>query len=307
MRKYDLISFLRTVTGDKTIGGFAGIYDLGDSYLVAGTDGVGTKLIYANYWGELSGIGIDLVAMCVNDIVAHGAKPIFFLDYFSCAENNFAILQKVLESIMKGCDEAGCRMIGGETAISKLFKYRNDFDIAGFAVGVVDKWDYLPRDDMEEGDVILGLQSDGVHCNGFSKIVAAIKDESLYDPIKADLLKPTKIYVKSILKTLPRTVGIKGFANITGDGVMENIVRVVPQNLWPEILRDKLPKLPIFEYIQKHGSFTEDEMFETFNMGIGMAVIVNKEDAQHVAEVFEEEGEIVHWIGKLISNKKPKE
>jgi phosphoribosylformylglycinamidine cyclo-ligase len=292
MQKEALLKLINQAAGSK-IEGFAGRFDLGDKYLLAATDGVGTKLTLAKWHVDLSIIGIDLVAMCVNDIVAHGGKPLFFLDYYACGFISESKLEEIIKSIAAGCKIAGCILLGGETAEMPHTYRQGNCDLAGFAVGIVDKDKYLPKENIISGDIILGLGSNGIHSNGFSKI---IERTTGYMHVK-ELMNPTRIYVNSCLSILNQTASIKALAHITGGGLFENIQRVLPSGLTPIITTTSLPILPIFEWVKNAGNFTLEEMLETFNCGIGMAIIVDASKVDEVSKMFEIEGEVVYNIG----------
>jgi phosphoribosylformylglycinamidine cyclo-ligase len=279
------------------IGGFGGLFDLKacgfkDPVLVAATDGVGTKLKLAIETGLHEGIGIDLVAMNVNDLVVQGAEPLFFLDYFASGKLDLKVAETVIGSIAKGCKEAGCALIGGETAEMPGLYAPGDYDLAGFSVGAVERDAMLPREDIEAGDVILALPSSGVHSNGFS-LVRRIVERSglrLSDPapfakgtsLGRALLTPTRIYVRQILETIRRTGAVKALAHITGGGLTENIPRVLPKRLAAEIDLGSFTLPPVFRWLQGDGGIDEAEMLRTFNCGIGMILVVAPQDAKRV-------------------------
>jgi phosphoribosylformylglycinamidine cyclo-ligase len=279
------------------IGGFGGLFDLKpcgfkDPVLVASTDGVGTKLKLAIETGLHEGIGIDLVAMNVNDLVVQGAEPLFFLDYFASSKLNLKVAETVIGSIAKGCKEAGCALIGGETAEMPGLYAPGDYDLAGFAVGAVERNSVLPRKDVEVGDVILALPSSGVHSNGFS-LVRRVVDRSglrLSDrapfakgkSLGAALLTPTRIYVRQILDTIRRTGAVKALAHITGGGLTDNIPRVLPKGLAAEIGLGSFRLPPVFHWLRRVGEIDEADMLRTFNCGIGMILIVAPQDAKRV-------------------------
>ncbi len=294
MKKEAILRLVNEAASSK-IGGFAGKFDLGDKFLLAATDGVGSKLVLAKKQNDFSGIGQDLVAMCVNDIVVHGGKPLFFLDYYGCNYIDEVQFKCILESISKACKIAGCELIGGETAEMPFTYGLNDYDLVGFAVGIVDKDKYLTKEGISTGDIILGLASDGIHSNGFTAILERTEGID-----KQKLLTPTRIYVRSCLNVLAKTDNIKALAHITGGGLIENIPRVLPKELSFKLKNMKYwPSL--FHQIQKSGNFTEQEMLETFNCGIGMAVIVDKNNVDEVSDLFIEEGENIDVIGEVTS------
>jgi phosphoribosylformylglycinamidine cyclo-ligase len=280
-----------------SIGGFGGLFDLkacgfADPVLVAATDGVGTKLKLAIETGLHEGIGIDLVAMNVNDIVVQGAEPLFFLDYFACGKLDLGVATRVIGSIAKGCEEAGCALIGGETAEMPGLYAPGDYDLAGFAVGAVERGQVLPRKDIEAGDVILALPSSGIHANGFSLVRRIVSNAGLRwnDPapfareamLGEVLLTPTRIYVRQILETIRRTGAVKALAHITGGGLTDNIVRVLPETLSAEIDLDTVALPPIFAWLMREARLPQQEMLRTFNCGIGMILIVRPHDVERV-------------------------
>jgi len=292
MKKEVILRLVNEASNSK-IGGFAGRFDLDDKFLLAATDGVGSKLVLAQDQNDFSGIGQDLVAMCVNDIVVHGGKPLFFLDYYGCNHLGEAQFKCILESISKACKIAGCELIGGETAEMPFTYGLNDYDLVGFAGGIVDKDKYLPKENINSGNIILGLASDWIHSNGFTAILERTEGID-----KQKLLTPTRIYVRSCLNVLAKTDSIKALAHITGGGLIENIPRVLPKELSFKLKNMKYwPSL--FHQIQKSGDFTEQEMLETFNCGIGMAVIVDKNNIDEVSDLFIEEGETIDVIGEV--------
>ncbi len=278
------------------IGGFSGLFSLSLSrvknpVLVASTDGVGTKLKIAFMMNKHDTIGIDLVAMCVNDIIVTGAEPLFFLDYFACGKLDTKIAEKVLEGIAKGCMEAGCSLIGGETAEMPSFYAENEYDLAGFAVGVVDAERIIDGTTITVGQKIIGIASSGLHSNGFSlarklifeklnlKVTDYIPD--LGRTIGEELLFPTRIYAKSILR-LTREFNITGMAHITGGGLTENISRILPHTCKANIFKNSWKVQPIFHFLQREGNIPEDEMFRTFNNGIGMILIVHENEVEEI-------------------------
>ncbi|KAL3755749.1 hypothetical protein ACJRO7_002752 [Eucalyptus globulus] len=272
------------------IGGFGGLFPLGDSYLVAGTDGVGTKLKLAFETGIHETIGIDLVAMSVNDIVTSGAKPLFFLDYFATSHLDVDLAEKVVKGIVDGCQQADCALLGGETAEMPDFYAEGEYDISGFAVGIVKKDSVIDGKDIVAGDVLIGLLSSGVHSNGFSLVrrVLARSDLSLTDQLPGEavtvgeaLMAPTVIYVNQVLNLINKG-GIKGIAHITGGGFTDNIPRVFPKGLGATIYGDSWVVPPLFKWIQKVGNIEDSEMRRTFNMGIGMVLVVSPEAALRI-------------------------
>jgi phosphoribosylformylglycinamidine cyclo-ligase len=297
MNKSELTKFIQArvdLKSAKEIGGFAGTFELGDKLLVAATDGVGTKLNIAEWTQNYHTIGYDLVAMSVNDIVCHGAKPLFFLDYFSCSRFFPVVFEEILSGINRGCNNSDCVLIGGEVAELAFTYSPGGCDLAGFAVGIVDKDKYLPKKDaIIPGDVILGLSSSGVHSNGFTKILERTNKQ--IDLNK--LMTPTRIYARSCLSVLAQTDQIKALAHITGGGLLENIPRVLQPGLGCRFREWAVPD--IFLEIKEKGKFTQTEMFETFNCGIGMAVIVDKRQVEYITGLFLNEGEKVQIVGDI--------
>jgi len=296
-----------------SIGGFGGLFDLKpcgfkDPVLVAATDGVGTKLKLAIETGIHSGIGIDLVAMNVNDLVVQGAEPLFFLDYLATGKLDLGVAETVIGSIAKGCKEAGCALIGGETAEMPGLYAPGDYDLAGFAVGAVERSGVLPRDDIEAGDVILGLPSSGVHSNGFSLVRRVVKASGLAlndaAPFARDmklgeaLLTRTRIYVRQILEAIRRTGAIKALAHITGGGLTENIPRVLPSDLAAEIDLGAFALPPVFEWLMVEARLDQSEMLRTFNCGIGMVLVVARDDVARVRQHLGEDGMAIGAIVK---------
>ena len=296
------------------IGGFGGLFDLKacgftDPILVAATDGVGTKLKLAIETGEHRGIGIDLVAMNVNDIVVQGAEPLFFLDYFACGKLDIAVAETVIGSIAEGCKEAGCALIGGETAEMPGLYGEGEYDLAGFAVGGAEREQLLPRKDIGEGDVILALPSAGVHANGFSLVRRVVAQSGLRwndpapfapgQPLGAALLTPTRIYVRQILETIRATGAVKALAHITGGGLTDNIPRVLPDGLAAEIDLGAFALPPVFVWLQDEARLDQTEMLRTFNCGIGMIVVTAPGDAVRVLQHL---GEDARVIGAMVSS-----
>ncbi|GKU86973.1 hypothetical protein SLEP1_g1436 [Rubroshorea leprosula] len=272
------------------IGGFGGLFPLGDSYLVAGTDGVGTKLKLAFETGIHETIGIDLVAMSVNDIVTSGAKPLFFLDYFATSHLDVDLAEKVIKGIVDGCQQSNCALLGGETAEMPDFYKDGEYDLSGFAVGIVKKDSVIDGRNIVTGDVLIGLPSSGVHSNGFSLVrrVLAQSGLSLKDQLPGETIKlgealmaPTVIYVKQVLDLISKG-GVKGIAHITGGGFTDNIPRVFPKGLGAVIYKDSWEVPPVFKWIQQAGRIEDAEMRRTFNMGIGMVLIVNQEVSDRI-------------------------
>jgi phosphoribosylformylglycinamidine cyclo-ligase len=299
---------------DAEIGGFGGLFDLkgagfSDPVLVAATDGVGTKLKIAIETGRHDTIGIDLVAMSVNDLVVQGAAPLFFLDYYACGKLEPEIGAAVVAGIAIGCKEAGCALIGGETAEMPGLYQGDDYDLAGFAVGAAERGTLLPRSDIAAGDVILGLASSGVHSNGFSLVRKVVAKSGLtwstpapFAPAQSlgeAFLTPTRIYVKSCLAAIRATKAVKGLAHITGGGFPDNIPRVLPKGLGARIDLTRVPVTPVFKWLASEGNITQNEMLRTFNCGIGMIVIAAPTDAAAVAQAFASSGEQAVSIGEV--------
>ena len=301
------------------IGGFSGAFsmnsfkDMEEPTLVSGTDGVGTKLKLAFIMDKHDTVGIDCVAMCVNDIICNGAQPLFFLDYIACGKNVPERIAEIVSGVADGCRQSGCALIGGETAEMPGFYPVDEYDMAGFAVGVIDKKDIINGEKIVEGDVIIGLPSSGVHSNGYSlvrKVFEPIEEcakeyvEELGQTVGEALLTPTKIYVKEIL-SLMKKAEIKGISNITGGGFIENIPRCLPKGrgLCATIEEGTWPVLPIFEVMQKRGDIDRAHMYNTFNMGIGMVLVADKENADKILAAVKEMGEEAYVIGKITANK----
>ncbi len=293
------------------IGGFGALFsikefkDMEDPVLVSGTDGVGTKLKLAFSLDKHDTIGIDCVAMCVNDIICSGARPLFFLDYIACGKNIPEKIAQIVEGIAKGCKMSECSLIGGETAEMPGFYPKDEYDVAGFAVGIGDRAKLIDGKDIKEGDTIIGVASSGVHSNGFSLIRSIFREngfseyvEELGVKIGDLLLTPTKIYVKPILSLIDK-YEIKGISNITGGGFFENIPRMIPDGLAVKIKMGSWPVLPVFELIQKQGNVNTEEMFHVFNMGIGMTLAVSPEKAQDVVGFLNQNGENAYIIGSV--------
>ena len=298
---------------DAALGGFGGFFDLKaagyrDPLLVAANDGVGTKLKLAIESGRHDGVGIDLVAMCVNDLIVQGAEPLFFLDYFATAKLDPDIAERVIASIAEGCRQAGCALIGGETAEMPGMYAEGDYDLAGFCVGAVERDEALTGAKVGSGDVILGLASSGVHSNGFSLVRRLAADKgwklerpALFDPealLIDALLAPTRIYVKTLLP-LVRAGRIRAMAHITGGGLLENVPRVLPDGLHARIDANAWPQPRLMAFLQAQGNIEPEEMARTFNCGIGMAAIVAEEQASGVSKALEEQGEGVFAIGRI--------
>ena len=301
---------------DAEIGGFGGIFDLKrvgyrDPVLVAATDGVGTKLKVAIETGRHDTIGIDLVAMSVNDLVVQGAEPLFFLDYYACGRLEPEIGAAVVAGISVGCRESGCALIGGETAEMPGVYQGDDYDLAGFAVGAVERDALLPRADIVEGDVILGLSSSGVHSNGYSLVRKVIEKTGLpwtapapfmpKQSLGEAILTPTRIYVKACLAAIRETNAVKGLAHITGGGFPDNIPRILPRGLGARIDLARVAVPAVFQWLASEGGIAESEMLRTFNCGIGMIVVASPEKADAVVKAFTRAGETVVILGDITS------
>ena len=301
------------VVGD--IGGFGGLFsiaaakDMADPLLVSGTDGVGTKLKVAQRLGVHDTVGIDLVAMCVNDILATGAEPLFFLDYVAVGKLDAEAMAKIVGGIGEGCRQSGCALIGGETAEHPGTMSADDYDLAGFAVGIVDRAKIIDHDRMRPGDVVIALTSSGIHSNGYSLVrkvfnvehadLGAYVDE-LGCTLGEELLRPTKIYVKPVLAAMD-VADVHGVSHITGGGFYENIPRCIPDGLCAKIDKSALRTPPIFSMLQRMGSIPEHDMFNTYNMGVGMTMIVAKDDADKALAALKENGQDAYVIGEVVS------
>ncbi len=299
---------------DAEIGGFGGLFDLkragfSDPVLVAATDGVGTKVKIAVETGVHDTIGIDLVAMSVNDLVVQGAEPLFFLDYFACGKLDPAVGAAVVAGVAAGCRQSNCALIGGETAEMPGLYEAGDYDLAGFAVGAAERGTLLPRGDIQAGDAVLGIASSGVHSNGFSLVRKVVGTSGLaWDaPAPFDrarklgeaMLTPTRIYVKSCLAAIRETKAVKALAHITGGGFPDNIPRVLPEAFGVTIDLTRVPVLPVFQWLARTGNIAEPEMLRTFNCGIGMIAVVEAGAADAVAKVLTREGETVVHLGRV--------
>ncbi len=298
------------------VGGFGGLFELDlngitKPVLVSGTDGVGTKLKMAFLMDKHDTVGIDCVAMCVNDIICCGAKPLFFLDYIACGKNIPEKIADIVKGVAEGCVQAGAALIGGETAEMPGFYPEDEYDLAGYSTGVVDKDRIIDNKTMCEGDVVIALASSGVHSNGFSLVrkVFDVENADIKKPVDElggksvgeTLLTPTKIYVKPVLALLEQ-VKVKGISHITGGGFYENIPRSIPDGLCAKIDKASVKVLPIFKLIQKTGGISEHDMFNTFNMGVGMSIVVSKNDADKALEILKANGEDAYIIGKIIKS-----
>lgn len=292
------------------IGGFGALFEVPKRYkepvLVSGTDGVGTKLKLAFEWNMHDTVGIDLVAMSVNDVLVQGAEPLFFLDYFACGKLDVDTAAAVVGGIARGCEIAGCALIGGETAEMPGMYPAGEYDLAGFAVGAVEKAKILAGQDVREGDVVLGLASSGVHSNGFSLVRKCIERAGAQLPATLDgkpfrqaVMEPTRIYVKPVLAALASHPGIKALAHITGGGLLENIPRVLPDGLAAHLKAGSWPRTELFAWLQATAAIDDHEMNRTFNNGIGMGVVVAPGEAAAVADTLRRQGESVHEIGRI--------
>ena len=309
---------MRTMTPGvcSDVGGFGGLFELdlegiSKPVLVSGTDGVGTKLKLAFLMDKHDTVGIDCVAMCVNDIICCGAKPLFFLDYIACGKNIPERIADIVKGVCEGCVQSGAALIGGETAEMPGFYPVDEYDLAGYSTGVVDKAKIIDNKTMKEGDVIIALPSSGVHSNGFSLVrkVFDIENADIKKPLDAlngkslgeTLLTPTRIYVKPVLELLEK-VTVKGISHITGGGFYENIPRSIPDGLGAKIDKSAVKILPIFKLIQETGNISERDMFNTFNMGVGMSIVVAKEDAGKALESLKGSGEDAYIIGEIVKS-----
>ena len=288
------------------IGGFGSLYDISktkikDPVIVSCTDGVGTKLDLANKYQKYDTIGIDLVAMCVNDLIVQGAKPLFFLDYIAIGKLDIKKTKKILKGILKGCKISGCELIGGETAEMPGLYKKNDFDLAGFCVGIVSKKKILGKRKVGINDVILAIPSSGIHSNGYSLIRSILKKNKVSKNIKKELLKPTKIYSKEILKLVTKKY-INASAHITGGGLIENLLRSIPDNFSLQIDLSKIKVKSIFKWI-KRKNISDNEMMRTFNCGVGFCLIVKKKNVEKIKKFFTKEY-MPYEIGKISNGKK---
>lgn len=295
------------------LGSFAGLFDLSslnykEPVLVSGTDGVGTKLKLAFELDKHDTIGIDLVAMCVNDIVAQGAKPLFFLDYIGCGKNNPAVIEQIVAGVSEGCVQSEAALVGGETAEMPGMYAEEEYDLAGFTVGIAEKSALITGEAVAAGDVVIGLPSSGIHSNGYSLVRKIVEDLDLtkqYDglskPLGELLLTPTKIYVKPIHALLEK-VAINGISHITGGGFYENLPRILPEGLGVEITEGTWEVPEIISFVQAKGEIPKQDTYGTFNMGVGMAVVVKEEDAEEALAILKENGEDASIIGKVTTN-----
>ncbi len=310
---------VRTLTSGvcSDVGGFGGLFELdltgiSRPVLVSGTDGVGTKLKLAFLMDKHDTVGIDCVAMCVNDIICCGAKPLFFLDYIACGKNFPERIEAIVSGVCEGCVQAGAALIGGETAEMPGFYPEDEYDLAGYSTGVVDKARIIDNKAMKAGDVIIALPSSGVHSNGFSLVrkVFDVENADLKAPVEAlggrslgeTLLTPTRIYVKPVLALLEK-VAVRGISHITGGGFYENIPRSIPDGLCARIDKSAVRVLPIFRLIAEKGGISEKDMFNTFNMGVGMSLVVPAEEADKALAVLKDNGEDAYVIGSIAEGK----
>ncbi|MCR4595433.1 MAG: phosphoribosylformylglycinamidine cyclo-ligase [Lachnospiraceae bacterium] len=301
------------------LGGFAGAFSLNkikqmeDPVLVSGTDGVGTKIKAAFIMDKHDTVGIDCVAMCVNDIACAGGEPLFFLDYIACGKNYPEKIAQIVAGVAEGCKQSEAALIGGETAEHPGLMPEDEYDLAGFAVGVVDRKDMITGENIQAGDTLVGIASSGIHSNGFSLIrkVFEMTEESLntyYDELGAKLgdvlLTPTRIYVKALKALRAGGVDIKGASHITGGGFYENVPRMLPDGTRASIRLDSFPRLPIFDLIQKKGNIADEMMYNTYNCGLGMVLAVDASDAERTVSILKEAGEKAYIVGSVISGEK---
>jgi len=284
------------------VGGFGALCEIPKKYrqpvLVSGTDGVGTKLKLALALNRHDTIGIDLVAMCANDVVVQGAEPLFFLDYYVCERLDVRIATEVVKGIAAGCEMAGCALVGGETAEHPKAFIPGEYDLAGFCVGVVEKERIIDGRSIVPGDVVLGLASSGAHSNGYSLIRRIIGEDHLSSDLADSLMEPTRIYVKALLK-LAAAMPVKGLAHITGGGLVGNLPRILPKGTKAIIKKSSWPRPEIFKWLQDAGNVAEEEMFRVFNCGIGMVVVVSPNKAQMASVLLKREGELAYEIGRI--------
>ena len=317
MKKYVKSTMRPEVLGG--LGGFSGAFslaavkDMEDPVLLSGTDGVGTKLKLAFLMDRHDTVGIDCVAMCVNDVPCAGGEPLFFLDYIACGKNYPEKIAMIVKGVCDGCNQAGAALIGGETAEMPGFYPEDEYDLAGFAVGVVDRKDLITGQEIASGDVLIGIASSGVHSNGFSLVRKvfdvnaenlAVYYEELGTTLGEALLQPTKIYVKALRSVKEAGVTIKGCSHVTGGGFYENIPRMLPDNVLARIEKDSYPVPPVFSLLQKKGDLAEKMMYNTFNMGIGMVLAVDAADADKTLAALEAAGEKAYRIGRIEAGQK---
>ena len=311
MKKH--IARTKTPGADTDVGGFGGLFQpdlagMKEPVLVSGTDGVGTKLKIAFLMNKHDTIGIDCVAMCVNDIICCGAQPLFFLDYIACGKNVPEVIEQIVKGVCDGCVQAGCALIGGETAEHPGMMPADEYDLAGYSTGIVDKAKVIDNKTMRPGDAVIALPSSGVHSNGFSLVrkVFDVENADLNAPVEQlggkslgeVLLTPTKIYVKPVL-ALMKEVAVRGVSHITGGGFYENIPRCIPDGLCARIEKSRVKVLPIFDLIAEAGGISERDMFNTYNMGVGMSVVVPADQAEKALEILKANGEDAYIIGEI--------
>ena len=311
MKKH--IARTKTPGADTDVGGFGGLFQpdlagMKEPVLVSGTDGVGTKLKIAFLLDKHDTIGIDCVAMCVNDIICCGAQPLFFLDYIACGKNVPEVIEQIVKGVCDGCVQAGCALVGGETAEHPGMMPEDEYDLAGYSTGIVDKAKVIDNKTMKAGDVVIALPSSGVHSNGFSLVrkVFDVENEDLNAPVEKlggkslgeVLLTPTTIYVKPVLALL-KEVTVRGISHITGGGFYENIPRCIPDGLCARIEKNRVKVLPIFELIAEKGGISEHDMFNTYNMGVGMSVVVPAAEADKAVKILQDNGVDAYVIGEI--------
>ena len=311
MKKH--IARTKTPGADTDVGGFGGLFQpdlagMKEPVLVSGTDGVGTKLKIAFLLDRHDTIGIDCVAMCVNDIICCGAQPLFFLDYIACGKNVPEVIEQIVKGVCDGCVQAGCALVGGETAEHPGMMPEDEYDLAGYCTGIVDKAKVIDNKTMKAGDVVIALPSSGVHSNGFSLVrkVFDVENADLNAPVEKlggkslgeVLLTPTKIYVKPVLALL-KEVTVRGISHITGGGFYENIPRCIPDGLCARIEKNRVKVLPIFELIAEKGGISEHDMFNTYNMGVGMSVVVPAAEADKAVKILQDNGVDAYVIGEI--------
>jgi len=312
MKNYVKSTFRNEVLAD--LGGFGGLFsiakakDMKEPVLVSGTDGVGTKLKIAFMMDKHDTVGVDVVAMCVNDIICSGAEPLFFLDYIACGKNFPEKIALIVKGVSEGCKQAGASLIGGETAEMPGFYPVDEYDLAGFTVGLLDKANIIDGSDINEGNVLIGIASSGIHSNGYSLVrkvfdISEVSLKQYFDELGSTLgealLIPTKIYVKAILELI-KNVKVKGVSHITGGGFIENIPRMLPEGIKAVIEEGSWPVLPIFELLREKGDIERMSMYNTFNMGIGMVLAVDKKDAGKTIDILEKQGQKAYVIGKTV-------
>lgn len=315
IKKHVKKTFTNNVISD--LGGFGGLFALPSGYnnpvLVSGTDGVGTKLVLSQKMDKHDTIGIDCVAMCVNDIICQGAKPLFFLDYIACGKNNPERIEQIVAGVAEGCLQSQASLIGGETAEMPDMYTEDEYDIAGFAVGIADRDKLITGQKIKEGDIVLGIPSSGIHSNGFSLVRKLFFNHNQFSleeyipefgqTLGETLLTPTKIYYHSAFKAISEN-NIKGISHITGGGFYENIPRIMPQGLTANIYKNRIPKLPVFEMMQKLGNLEDDDMFSTFNMGIGLVMVLSPEEVDGVISAIIEGKEEPIILGEITKGDK---